>query len=104
MVATAPDWSDCVNDVLCAKLIACCDSRLSSRTSTQISHRDGEFRASCSVDSAIDTTARDERFIRGINYGVSVDLRDISVNCTKVQAARPRVAASRVKCRHASMA
>jgi hypothetical protein len=92
MVATAPDRSDCVNDILCSKLIACCDSRLSGRASTQISHRDGEFKAGCSVDSAIDTTTGDERFIRGIDYSVSIDLRDISANCTKVQAVDPRVA------------
>lgn len=97
MVATAPDWSDCVNDILSSKLISCRDSRLSSGASMQISHRDGEFKASRSVDSAIDTTAGDERFIRGVNYSVNIDPRDISVNCTKVQVAAPRVAAWRLE-------
>ena len=75
-----PHWPDRMNHVPCRQLIPVGHFRLARRAATKRSALFHKLRARRAMDSAVDTTTTQQRFVRCINDGIDMKRRNVAFN------------------------
>ena len=69
-----------MDDVVCGQFVAAGDSGLAGLTATQATTRGQEFGTGGSVDGAVNAAAAQERAVGGIDNGIYLQARDITLH------------------------